>query len=127
MVKPEVAHAVEELRSSFADAEILTRDANNGGAIVTIDSVELGPGYVPQQTWIKFAISFQYPYADIYPLFVRPDLVRTDGQPHGEGITVTSFDGEPALQLSRRSNRLNPAIDTAVLKVTKVIQWLQEQ
>ena len=99
----------------------------NGGAVVTIDPVELGSGYIPERTWIKFAVSYQYPYADIYPLFVRPDLVRVDGQPHGGGITVTSFDGEPALQLSRRSNRLNPAVDTAVLKVTKVIQWLQAQ
>ena len=74
---------------------------------------------------MKFAIGFQYPYADIYPLFVRPDLVRTDDQPHGEGISLTSFEGEPALQLSRRSNHLNPEIDTAALKVTKVIEWLR--
>ena len=47
---------------------------------VTIDSVDLGPLYIPQQTWIKFAITFQYPYADIYPLFARPDLVRA-GRP----------------------------------------------
>ena len=126
-MKPEVVHAVGELRSSFADAEVVARDAINGGAVVTIDPVELGPGYIPQRTWIKFAISFQYPYADIYPLFVRPDLVRTDGQPHVEGITSASFDGDPALQLSRRSTRLNPAIDTAALKVAKVIQWLQAQ
>ena len=124
-MKPEVAQAVEELRSSFADAEIVARDANNGGAVITINPVELGPGYIPQRTWIKFAVSYQYPYADIYPLFVRPDLTRADGQAHGEGITVASFDGEQALQLSRINNRLNPAIDTAVLKVTKVIQWLQ--
>ena len=74
---------------------------------------------------MKFAISFQYPYADIYPLFVRPDLTRADGQPHGEGITPASFESEPALQLSRRSNHLNPEVDTATLKVTKVIEWLR--
>jgi hypothetical protein len=31
--------------------------------------------------------------------------------------------GRPALQLSRRSNRLNPATDTALLKLMKVRQW----
>ena len=126
-MKPEVAQAVEELRSSFADAEVLAHAESDGGALVTIDPIDLGPGYIPQRTWIKFAISFQYPYADIYPLFVRPDMARADRRPHGQGITNTSYRGEPALQLSRSSHRLNPAIDTAVLKVTKVIQWLQVQ
>ena len=83
--------------------------------------------YTPQQTWIRFVIGFQYPHADVYPLFVRRDVVRADGQSHGEGIAESSFDGEPVLQLSRRSKRRNPAIDTAALKVTKVIQWLKAQ
>ena len=126
-MKPEVEQAVEELRCCFSDAEVMARATGDGGTVVTIDPIGLGPLYIPQQTWIKFAISFQYPYADVYPLFVRPDLARADGQPHGKGITHASFEGESALQLSRRSNRLNPAIDTAALKVTKVIQWLQAQ
>ena len=123
----EVEQAVEELRFRFGDAEVAAHGTDDGGATVTISPIDLGPGYSPQTTWIKFAISFQYPYADIYPLFVRADLVRTDGQPHGEGISLTSFDGQPALQLSRRSNQLNPEIDTAALKVTKVIEWLRTQ
>ena len=126
-MKPEVEQAIEELRRCFSDAEVVARATDDGGTVVTIDPIDLGPLYTPQQTWIKFAISFQYPYADVYPLFVRPDLARADGQPHGRGITNASFEGESALQLSRRSNRLNPAIDTATLKVTKVVQWLQAQ
>ena len=63
----------------------------------------------------------------MYPQFVHPDLARVDGQPHGEAITRAEFEGEPALQLSRRSNYLDVEIDTAVLKVTKVIQWLRER
>ena len=126
-MKPEVEQAVEELRCAFSDAEVEALATDEGGAIVTINPIDLGPGYVPQQTWVRFAISFQYPYADIYPLFVRPDLVRADGQSHGEGITKAPFEGKSALQLSRSSNRLNSEIDTAVLKVTKVIRWLQDQ
>ena len=126
-MKAEIEQAVEELRRCFSDAEVVARATDDGGVTVTIDSIDLGPVYTPQQTWIKFAISFQYPYADVYPLFVRPDLVRADGQAHGEGITQASFEDEPALQLSRRSNGLNPKIDTAALKVTKVIQWLLAQ
>ena len=126
-MKPEIEQAVYELRCCFGDAEVVAHTKDDGGAVVTIDSISLGPGYNPQMTWIKFAISFQYPYADIYPLFVRADLVRADGQPHGEGITEASFEDKPALQVSRSSRNLNPEIDTAVLKVTKVIQWLQER
>ena len=126
-MKPEVKQAVEQLRRCFGVAEVVANPEDDGGAVVTIDPIDLGPRYNPQRTWIKFAISFQYPFADIYPLFVRPDLARAHGQPHGQGITRTSFQGEPALQLSRRSNRLDPSIDTAALKVTKVIQWLQAQ
>ena len=121
----EVEQAVQELSLRFGDAEVEVRPTGDGGAIVTINPVDVGPGYSPQKTWMKFAISFQYPYADIYPHFVRPNLVRTDGQPHGNGISLTSFQGKPALQLSRRSNHLNPEIDTAALKAIKVIEWLR--
>ncbi len=126
-MKSEVGQAVEELRRCFGDAEIVAHAKDDGGAVVSINLIDLGPGYSPQRTWVKFAISFQYPYADIYPLFVRPDLVRADGQPHGEGIAAASFEGEPALRLSRRNNHLNPEVDTAALKVTKVIEWLRTQ
>jgi len=127
MANPEISRAVEELRACFPDAEIVASDTSDSGANVTIDPVELGPVYVQRDTWLRFAIGFQYPYSDIYPLFVRPDLARVDGNGHGTGITLGSFNGEPAMQLSRRNNRLNPAVDTAALKVVKVVKWLQEQ
>ena len=126
-MKQEVEQAIQELRRCFNDAEVIFQSTADGGAIVTIAPIDLGPVYIPQQTWIKFEIGFQYPCADIYPLYVQLDLARADGYPHGEGIAEASFQGERALQLSRRSNHLNPEIDTATLKVTKVIQWLKER
>ena len=126
-MKHEVLEAIAELRACFPDAEVRVRGTDGGGAIVKIDPIDPGPAYVPQETWIGFAISFQYPHADIYPLFVRPDLARADGREHGAGISEAPFEDKPALQLSRRSNGLNPTVDTAALKVTKVIQWLRDQ
>ena len=126
-MKPEIEQAIEELRRCFSSAEVMAHPTGNGGAAVTINPIDLGQAYTPQQTWMKFHISFQYPYADIYPLFIDPSLVRADGQPQGRGIAGASFEGEPALQISRLNNHLNPDIDTATLKVTKVIQWLKEQ
>ena len=122
---PEVAAAVDELKAAFPGATVQARESGDGGASVTIEPVDPGTCYDQRETWLGFAIGFQYPYADVYPLFVRPDLTRSDGGPHGEGIALSSFDGQPALQLSRRSNKLNPAIDTAVVKVVKVLEWLR--
>ena len=126
-MKPAIEQAIEELRRCFSDAAVAADAKDDGSAVVTIDSVDLGHLYTPQQTWIKFAITFQYPHADIYPLFVRPDLERADAQPHAQGITWAQFERQPALQLSRQSKNLNFEIDNAVLKVTKVILWLKEQ
>ena len=126
-MKPEIEKAIEELKECFPDSEVVAVGTEGGGVFVTIDPVDPGPAYVQRETWLKFAISFQYPSADIYPLFVRPDLARVDGGAHGQGFAEAEFNGEAALQLSRRSKRLNPAIDTACLKVNKVLAWMQTQ
>ena len=124
-MKSEVEQAVKELEQCFPESKVIAVGTPDGGAMVTIDPVDPGPVYVQRETWLKFAISFQYPNADVYPLFVRPDLTRADGEAHGDGIASAEFDGEPATQLSRRSSHLNPASDTAALKVTKVLEWLR--
>ena len=99
-----------------------------------IDPVDLGERYEPRLSWIKFQVTFQYPTADVYPLFIRPDVKRlagppTDNTPLGTGTAMAQFAGsgqpEPAIQLSRRSPRLNPATDTAALKVEKVLAWIR--
>lgn len=124
---PEVKQAVGGLRACFPDTEVDAVSTGDGGAIVTIARVDPGSVYTQHETWLRFLIGFQYPYADIYPLFVRPDLTRADGQPHGKGFAAAEFEGHKALQLSRQSKRLNPLIDTAALKVMKVLEWLRAQ
>jgi hypothetical protein len=122
---PVVSQAVEELKATFPDSSVTIRDLGDGGAQVKIDPVDPGEQYSHRETWMKFTIGFQYPYADVYPLFVRPDLTRVDGTSHGTGISLASFDQEPALQLSRKSSKLNPATDTAAVKASKVLAWLR--
>lgn len=125
---PEVSQAVQQLKAGFPEATVTATEVGDGGAHVIIEPVDPGEAYNHRETWLGFTISFQYPYADIYPLFVRPDLARADGTALGDGIsTGHSFEGRQAIQLSRRSNRLNPAIDTALLKVTKVLAWLRSR
>lgn len=124
---PEVSQAIDELRAAFPDAKFSVREEPDGGAVVILDPVDPGEQYNQRETWIGFRITFQYPYSDVYPHFVRGDLSRIDGQPLGEGTSATTFEERPAIQLSRRSNKLNPATDTAVLKLHKVLKWLRSK
>ena len=71
-------------------------------------------------------IPFNCPYADVYPHFVRGDLTRLDGQPLGEATSPGTFDGRPAVQISRRSNRRDQA-ETPLLKALKVLEWLRRR
>jgi hypothetical protein len=121
---PAIAEAIEEIRSTFDGSTVSARDDGEGGAYVRVDPIDPCAPYAQRQTWIGFRITAQYPYADVYPLFVRADLSRVDGQPLGEGMALNNFDGQPAMQVSRRSNHLNPATDTAAIKVLKVLGWM---
>ncbi|WP_181125545.1 MULTISPECIES: hypothetical protein [unclassified Rathayibacter] len=51
-----------------------------GGAHVVIDSIELGPGWAQESTWLAFSVSYLYPDADCYPHYVRADLAHADGR-----------------------------------------------
>jgi hypothetical protein len=120
-----VTQAVTDIRAGWTDATVTAEPDNDGGAYVIVEPVSIGDIYTLAATWIGFRITFQYPYADIYPHFVRSDLQRRDGRPLGDGMSGGhTFAGRAAIQISRRSNRLNPATDTAALKLGKVLQWL---
>lgn len=131
---PDVELAITELRDAYPASTVTAVEDGQGGAFVTVDSVYIGERYEPSSTWIKFAITFQYPVADVYPHFIPREVRRlagppTDGTPLGTGTAYTQYavGGETinVIQLSRRSNHLNPAIDTAAMKLEKVLDWLR--
>lgn len=126
-ITPIVAKAIEQIRVSFPDCPLDIAPDGSGGAFVTVNKVPLAPPWAHPETWVGFAITFQYPYADVYPHFVRHDLRRVDGKPLGQGLGQAQFRNQPAVQISRKSNKLNPATDTACLKLLKVLQWLRSQ
>lgn len=120
-----VCKAVDEIKAAFPAVVCNASDDGEGGAIVVLEDVHLGDLYDPSASWIGFRITFQYPYADVYPHFVRHDLRRVDGKPLGEAINGgQQFLGRPAVMLSRKSSRLNPSTDTALLKLQKVLKWI---
>ncbi len=122
-----VRKAVSEIEASFTESEVYYREDGEGGVYVHIDPVDPGSLYQQSATWIGFHVTFQYPHADVYPHFVRSDLTRKDGRPLGEGFSLSNFEGQPSIQISRRSNHLNPQFDTAAIKVQKVLMWLRKQ
>jgi hypothetical protein len=125
VIAPVVQRAIAELRSTFHDCAVEAEPDGSGGAYVVVRGISLGAPYVQSETWIGFQITFQYPYADVYPHFACPDLARSDGRPLGEGLGAAQFRNQQAVQISRRSNKLDPATDTATLKLLKVLQWLR--
>jgi hypothetical protein len=128
-MKPAVEAAVVELRARF-DGRVEASELGDGSAkvVVTGMSLEGGP-FVQSDTWCGFTITFLHPYADIYPIFVRPDLARRDGAPLGQSIHLgRDFYGQPATMLSRRTRLLDPDHPVNVaLKLEKVLQWLISQ
>ena len=124
---PSVLAAIEELRCTFEGCNLGFEDDESGGAFVMVSNVPLGRPYRQHNTWFGFHITFQYPYADVYPHFTTPDLARFDGGNLGGGFGTATFQGRSAIQISRRSNKLNPETDTAALKLLKVIQWMKNQ
>ncbi len=124
-IQPQIEKAIAEIRCSFPDCRVESEPDGSGGAYVTVHDVPLGPPYAQAKIWVGFQITFQYPYADVYPHFTCAELARTDGRSLCEGLGNANWRSRPATQLSRRSNKLNPAFDTAALKLLKVMQWLR--
>lgn len=127
-LKSAVGEALDQLKAEFSSNEFVITEDGSGGAAVLIEKVPLGPPYAQEDSWFGFRIAFQYPFADTYPHFVRGDLSRVDGKPLGDGMSAgQKFMDRAAVQISRRSNHLNPATDTALLKLLKVIHWLRRK
>lgn len=121
-VTPDVQAAIVKIAAAYPN--VSADPDGDGGAYVVVQDVPLGPAYEQRKTWVGFHITYAYPQADVYPHFVRADLSRVNGSALGDGTSRCGFRGQAAIKLSRSSSRLNPAVQTALLKLQKVIQWL---
>lgn len=121
----EVAAAIEELRLAFPSCSVTFEPEAQGGAYVTVRGIDIGETYNPSTTWFGFLIGFQYPRSDVYPHYMDVDVKRTDKANHGGGFANTNWCQKTVIQISRRSNRLDPAVDTAATKLAKVVDWVR--
>jgi hypothetical protein len=126
VLTPAVTGAIGAVRGHFAGKPVEVIPDGAGGAFVIVSGIEVGARYTQAVSWLGFQVNAAYPASDVYPHYTSR-LARTDGRAHGQAIQQVTWQGRDALQLSRRSNRWNPAMDTAALKAEKVIRWLATQ
>lgn len=126
-MKVDVATGIEELKRQFSSSAFSVRDDGGGGAYVIIETVSLGPRYRPESTWIGFQIPAQYPYADIYPVFIGANTARADGVAFVAPVTCGhNFQGRPAIQVSRRSGAAQNGLQKVTAKILKVLDFLEK-
>jgi len=122
----EVTQALEELKRQFPASTLQITDDGQGGAYAIVEPVFIGERYVPSSTWIGAHVPAQYPYADLYPVFMGGDVARADGIAFVAPITSSSFQGRPALAISRRNNTAQQRPQTAVAKFLKILDFLEK-
>lgn len=126
-MKVEVSQAIEELQRQFATSSLTVREDGQGGAYVVMEPVALSPKYRPETTWIGFQIPAQYPYADIYPVFIGGNVVRADGVAFVVPVTPGHhFEGRAAIQVSRRNSAAQSGLQKAPAKILKVLDFLEK-
>jgi hypothetical protein len=126
-MKVEVSSAIQELERQFEIATLTVNEDGQGGARVIMEPVNIGKRFRPEVTWFGFHIPAQYPYADIYPVFMGDDVVRTDGISFSAPVTAGHhFEGRPAIQVSRRSAAAEGGSQKATAKILKVLDFLED-
>ena len=125
-MKTEVSSAIEELKLQFSSSAVTASEDGQGGAHVFLEVINLGPGFRPDHTWVGFQIPAQYPYADIYPIFISHDVSRVDGIPFAAPITLGhNFHGRAAIQISRRNGAAQFGQQKAGAKILKILDFLE--
>ena len=126
-MKVEVSTAIEELKHQFSASSFIVREDGQGGAYVLMEPVPLGAKFRPAETWVGFQIPAQYPYADIYPVFIGENVARADGVAFIAPITPGhSFEGRAAIQVSRRSAAAQGGSQRVLAKILKVLDFLEK-
>jgi hypothetical protein len=131
-MKPDVETAIREISETFG-CQLVVEPDEEGGAFVKALDLDIGPQYEPGRSWVAFRITFQYPMSDVYPHMLVTGLKRADGKGlgeafHPEGQFWAPPSGKvPAVMVSRRSNRRDANVDTAALKLQRVLEWIRSR
>src|SRR5258706_15859168 len=126
-MKVEVSTGIEDLRRQFNTSSLAVREDGQGGAYVVMEPVALSSKLTPATTWVGFQIPAQYPYADIYPVFIGAEVVRADGVDFVAPVTPGhQFEGKAAIQVSRRNGATQSGLQTVTAKILKILDYLEK-
>jgi hypothetical protein len=131
-VKEAVVAGLLEVIKRFGREQVRFVPDGQGGVWIEISATELGNPYTQEETFAICLLPFNLPAADVYPLFLRPDLSRLDGQILGEGFSVTTvqWPGDPqprpVTQVSRRT-RGGFTLQNPRQKIEKVLDWVRSR
>jgi len=122
----EVQRALDEIDHAFSGHRLEVIEEPQGGGWAVVHGLDIGEHFTPQTSWVGFGVHFQYPYTDVYPHYLVPELTCHDGRscnvPFQSNQLMPGVD-RPATMLSRRSTNWNPAIDTAALKLQRILDF----
>ncbi|WGL52132.1 hypothetical protein P5P86_19540 [Nocardioides sp. BP30] len=122
--------AYEAIVAAFPDYPASAHPDGQGGLWVELTGVPLDETYTQADSFVAFLLPFNLPGADIYPMFMRPDLARRDGAPLGQGFASTNLQRTPSdppravMQISRRTRGGTFLLQTAPQKIMKVLDWV---
>lgn len=119
-----VVKGIAELRGTFGTLNV--RPTGDGGAYVTVAEVALPPNLSLPHSWIGFLIPYSYDDVQVYGHFFPAELRYADGRPlEGPGVQPgQTWEGKPAIKVSRNSPRWRSGVDSATMKVVTVLEWL---
>jgi hypothetical protein len=119
-----VASGIAELRREFGTVTMVA--TGDGGARVTVEKVPLPPSLAKADCWTGFVMPYNYDDVQVYGHFLPADLRYADGRALvGPGFQAGQiWEGLPAIKISRNSPRWRCGVDSATLKLLKVIEWL---
>ena len=126
-LKAPVQQAIAEIEASFSGHKIDVTEDGQGGARVCVHDLHVGDQYLAPASQVAFALTFQYPEADVYPHFVIPRMTRLDASALGPSFSDSSWGDVAATQVSRRSNNRIQDLETAVIKLHKVLAWIRSR
>jgi hypothetical protein len=117
-----LAAALDEIERDFGT--VSAEPDGSGGAYVRVDSVEAGPRWSPTLIPVEFQLLYNYPFAAIYPYYTTIELQRVDGGPWPSALQRADWRGRQVVQISLRSTRWQPGIETASSSLAQVRHWL---
>lgn len=130
-LKDATATALADIVAAYGEDRVRAVPDGQGGVWIEIADVPLGIAYAQSDTFVICLLPFNLPVADVYPLFVRNDLSRTDGEGLGEGFGAASVrwpgddEARPVVQVSRRTRGNAFTLQTPRQKIEKVLDWIR--